>query len=257
MHSTYSYDGKVSLADLKKLLQANGVAFCCMTEHTDELTAEAAAAFVAECRALSDEQFVFIPGFEVPYKDTHVLHIGGEKFLGQTADATQLLAWKETAALVVLAHPVRNHFEVDESLLAVLDGVEVWNQQYEGKRAPRFRSLALLKTLKQQKPMFLATGGLDLHRREHFGTPQIEIEADTLTEETIIQKLKAGEFVIKGNQMELDAQGVFIQGGGFGTRLQSAISILTIGTGKFINATLAQFGISLPKSLRQLIRARV
>ena len=72
-HSTYSYDAKLSLPELKKLLQKKGLSFACMTEHTDELTKERAVAFVEECRSLSDGSFIFIPGFEVPYKHAHIL----------------------------------------------------------------------------------------------------------------------------------------------------------------------------------------
>ena len=257
MHSTHSYDGKVPLAELKTLLKGQGISFCCMTEHTDEMTPEGAHAFVEECRELSDETFVFVPGFEVPYQRAHVLHIGASEFLGQFADATELTVWRNVTPLVILAHPVRNHFIVDETLLSVIDGVEVWNQQYEGKHAPRSRSLKLLQSLKKRKENLLATGGLDLHRKEHFGTPQIQLETDALTAEAVVTSLKSGSYTIKGNGILLDAQGQFMAGGGLRTKLQSQLAIVTITAGKLVNATLARFGLSLPKGLRQALRAKV
>lgn len=250
MHSTHSYDGKVPLKELKQLLMERGVSFCCMTEHTDTLTPETAAAFVRECEALSDETFIFIPGFEVPYKQAHVLHIGATEFLGQTADAAQLSAWRRVAPLVILAHPVRNLFIVDDILLSVIDGVEVWNQQYEGKRAPRFRSLALLKTLSKQKPGLQATGGLDFHRREHFGTPFVELEAEGLTSEAILSAFKARQYQVVGDSVTLDAKGNFIIGGSLGTRLTSLLSIIIIVVGKTINKFLATFGLHVPRAIR-------
>lgn len=250
MHSTHSYDGKLTLSELKSFLQARGVSVCCMTEHTDEMTAAGAAAFVAECRALSDQSFVFVPGFEVPYQDAHVLHVGTTRFFGQTADAAQLSVWRDATPLVVLAHPVRNRFVVDEHLLRVLDGVEVWNQQYEGKAAPRFRSLVLLQTLQTDRPGLLATGGLDFHRVEHFGTPQLELELDELSEAAVVAALKAGAFKILGPAATLSASGTFVRGGGLTTRFASATSILIITFGKLINRGLARFGLRVPRAIR-------
>lgn len=89
---------------------------------------------------------------------------------------------------MVLAHPVRNQFEISEHLLGEINGLEVWNQQYEGKRAPRTRSLTLFETLRKQKPTLVATGGIDFHRASHFGAPFITINIPTLTEAHILEK---------------------------------------------------------------------
>ncbi len=257
MHSTHSYDGKMSLVELKELLQENGVSFCCMTEHTDKLDKESAETFVNECRELSDESFLFIPGFEVPYQRAHVLQIGATEFLGQYADAAKLKEWRAVSPLVVLAHPVRNRFVVDEVLASVIDGVEIWNQQYEGKRYPRFRSRALYRTLAQNNEKLLATGGIDLHRKEHFSAPLISLEADSLSNESVLAAIKQGRFTTQGKEIELSSKGEFIIGGGFITRLKSLLMISVINLGKLVNATLARFGLHLPKQFFQAIRSRI
>lgn len=255
VHSTHSYDGKVSLPELKALLQKEGLSFACMTEHTDTLTPEAAELFVAECRTLSDASFVFVPGFEVPYGDAHVLHIGATRFQTAVAHtALELQAWREVASLVLLAHPVRNRFVVDEVLLGVIDGIEVWNQQYEGKRAPRTRSLALLKKLRHQKQLW-GSGGVDFHRREHLGTPYTRMDITELTETAILAALKAGAYTFGSTTCSIGATEVWSVG--FGARVQSAVSIFIIGSGKLVNAALARLGISLPKRLVRSIRGRV
>ena len=179
IHSKHSYDGKVPLTELKKLFTEKGLSFACMTEHADTLTPKTAARFVAECRELSDESFVFVPGFEVPYKDAHILHIGATEFTSQFADKETLKVWREKTSLVVLAHPVRNKFIIDEVMEGCIDGVEIWNQQYEGKVMARPRSMKLLRELRNKKSL-IATGGLDLHRVEHMGSPITEIEASEL-----------------------------------------------------------------------------
>ncbi len=257
-HSTYSYDAKLSLTELKALCQKNNVRFVCMTEHVDEMTEEEAKQFIEECRTLSDETFLFIPGFEVPYRNAHILMIGLREFFGNYApDIEVLKKWTERASFVVLAHPVRNHFSVDDGLLSEIDALEVWNQQYEGKRVPRTRSLTLIDELRAKKPQLLAVGGVDFHRSEHFGTPFLTLTVVTLTETNIIEKLKTGAFTVSSPQASF-----------YGTipnvdeciqkyRFDSFVSVCVIVLGKFVNKTLATLGLTLPKSLKQRIRKNI
>jgi hypothetical protein len=255
VHSTHSYDGKVTLSELKTLLKAQGLSFACMTEHTDYLSAEAAALFVAECRALSDASFVFVPGFEVPYGRAHVHHLGATEFQTPVAkDETEIHAWRSVSPLVVLAHPVRNQFMVDTPLLAALDGVEVWNQQYEGKVAPRPQSVGLLKKLREHKPL-LATGGIDLHRVEHLGSPYTTLDIPELTEAAILAALKAGAFRFGTETLSLGAtEGITLS---VRVRCTSLLARGVISSGKIVNTSLARLGIKLPKRLVKAIRGRV
>lgn len=259
-HSNYSYDAKLSLRELKSLCREHGLSFVCMTEHTDELTKERAMQFVDECGRESDASFMFIPGFEVPYRlpggaHAHVLMIGMRSFHEKYAPNLETLKpWTDEAEFVVLAHPVRNQFDVDDGLLGSIDALEVWNQQYEGKRAPRTRSLHLFGALKKMKPELLAIGGVDLHRKEHIGAPIVTLSIGSLSEADILEKLKVGAFTVSSPQALL-----------YGTlpnpeelarkhRLQSFFSVTIIVLGKLVNSLLAGVGISLPKSLKQYVR---
>lgn len=257
-HSTYSYDAKLSLGELKALCIQNNVQFVCMTEHTDELSKERAVEFMKECDALSDESFRFIPGFEVPYKSAHILIIGVRAFYDVYAPTIDVLKkWTEHAPFVVLAHPVRNQFIVDGGLLGEIDALEVWNQQYEGKRVPRTRSLKLLAELRQEKPSLVATGGVDFHRTEHFGAPLITMSVSSFTESAIIEKLKVGAFTISSPQAMLYGTLPNIKESVQKYWFESLVSVSIIVAGKTVNAVLQTCGISLPKSLKQLIRKRV
>ena len=257
MHSTYSYDGKESLQSLRDFLMARGVSFCCLTEHTDQMTLEQAQLFVQECKMLSTSQFVFIPGFEVPYLKAHILLVGTEVFLGQFADGEMLKTWSKASSLTVLAHPVRNTFIVDDVMEQVLDGVEIWNQQYEGKLVPRQRSVRLLKSLQKKNQSLLATGGLDFHRKEHFGSPLYTIDISNLTADAILSALKKGEYSFGREGVSVSSTGFWKGDTAFKSKLQSALSIIVIVLGKKTNALLAVCGIKLPKSLKQIIRSRV
>lgn len=256
VHSTFSYDGKVTLTELRAQLTAAGYSFACMTEHTDELTLTKATEFVRECRALSDDTFVFIPGFEVPYQDAHVLHIGATDFISQTANRAQLTLWRKVAPLVILAHPVRNRFHIDAALSDVLDGIEIWNAQYDGARIPRQRSIALYsREAGKRTTPFLATGGIDYHRREHLTQPEVRLTVPVCSEETILQALKAGSFTVVGTSYETEAlQPIQLTSR---QRVQSFISVRVIAVGKRVQATLSRFGVRLPKVLIAKIRARV
>ena len=257
-HSNYSYDAKLSLRELRDLFVPKGISFVCMTEHTDELTPERASAFVHECDEYSDEKFRFIPGFEVPYKHAHVLMIGCRSFFQNYAPSiAELRPWVDASSFVVLAHPVRNDFIVDTDLLASINGLEVWNQQYEGKLVPRVRSLALFTELHTVKPTLVATGGVDFHRTEHFGAPQVTLSVETLSEDAVIEKLTTGAFTVHSESLRF-----------FGTlpnaselrhtvRFQSHLSVTVIVLGKLVNKILASLGLSLPKSLKQRIRRRL
>jgi hypothetical protein len=248
----------MSLTELKELFLKRGLSFVCMTEHTNVMKVEEAEAFVAECERLSDKNFLFIPGFEVPYHRAHVLMIGERNFCGNFARTeAELAAWAESAQFVVLAHPVRNKFVVQDELLKHIDALEVWNQQYEGKRVARTQSLKLFKELRVKKTTLVATGGVDFHRKEHLGAPIITLLAPSLKEESILEKLKEGAYSISSDRASL-----------YGTlpnpdeiisrhRLESALSVAVVVVGKSINKTLFRFGLTLPKSLKQMVRTRL
>ncbi len=283
MHSTYSYDGKESLFSLRDFLVEKGISFCCLTEHTDYMTVEQAQRFAQECKALSTGTFLFIPGFEVPYKvntkgregalgykvnakgregtlwckEAHILLIGTEVFLGQKANGEMLRKWSACSVLTILAHPVRNSFLLDETMEDVLDGVEIWNQQYEGKRVPRVRSVRLLEKLQKKNPELLATGGLDFHRKDHFGSPLYTLDLPSLTSYGVLEALKKGMYTFGTDAVSVSSVGIWKGNTSFYYRIQSSASIAIIVCGKKVNATLAYFGITFPKKLTQLIRSRV
>jgi predicted metal-dependent phosphoesterase TrpH len=257
-HSQYSYDAKLSLGELKRLLLKQGLRFVCMTEHTDEMTEESAREFVSECERLSDDSFCFIPGFEVPYKDAHILMIGQRNFHSSYAEnLTTLTQWSQEARFVVLAHPVRNKFIVEEGLLEQLDAIEVWNQQYEGKIVPRVRSLELFRRLKILKQGLLATGGVDLHRKEHVGTPTTSLDVSVLREEEILKKMSLGAYKVSSNKISFYGTLPNVEEVSKASWITSFFSVTIINCGKWVNKILAGVGISLPSSLKQRIRKRV
>jgi len=253
VHSAYSYDAKLSLGELKDVFKKEGLSFVLMTEHTDEMKKEEGERFIRECREESDESFVFIPGFEVPYKDTHTLMLGATVF-SERREAEALREFKSHSSLAVLAHPHKHEFWVDDVLSNVIDGVEVWNSQYDGKYVPRQKSVSLLKELIQKNESVLAFAGLDFHRVEHAGGPTLALKVEQLSEKDILQELSVGNFRIHGRGTVLDSKGNFIKGGGPFSVACGFVSVFLVSLGKKTNALLANIGVRPPRFLRRFIR---
>src|SRR5262249_18848712 len=64
VHSTYSFDGTMSLPEIRTLCQGAGYSFALMSEHIEGMSSDGFAAFLRECRAHSDDAFLFVPGLE-------------------------------------------------------------------------------------------------------------------------------------------------------------------------------------------------
>lgn len=234
-HSTYSSDGTESLASLKEFLMQKGISFCCVTEHAFALTTEKAQLFVQECRSLSGSQFVFIPGFEVAYKNAHVLLLGTEVCMAKEADAQLLASWSSRASLAVLAHPSQSKFTCDEVLLDSIDAVEVWNQKYDGKIVPRPHSVQFLRTLQERKQDLMAFGGTDLHQASDFLTPVFTLEVEHMTPEAIMAALKAGSYVFGTKKVAVAASGLWKGKGSAFHNLLSFYSVASINIRRAID----------------------
>src|SRR3989344_6658331 len=252
LHSAYSYDAKLTLPELKAFFIKEGLSFALMTEHTDEMKKIPAEHFIAECRSLSDDTFVFVPGFEVPYKNTHILMIGADTFF-EGEEVEVLEKFRACSTRAVLAHPHKHGFLVDSTLVNIIDGIEVWNSQYDGKYVPRAQSVKFFKQL-HVPPSFHAFGGWDLHRVEHAGGPTLDCEVEALTETAILSALLHGNFTIHGRGSTLSSDGKTIAGGGFVALFLGRVSTILVFLRKRVNAILAYFGVCPPRFLRRLIR---
>ncbi len=260
LHSTYSYDGKVSLVELKQLLLAQGVQFACVTEHTDWLTEAKVRAFMEDCRRLSDESFLFIPGLEVSFPNAHIIVAGLKEVLDPQSSPLELVQRAQAkGAFVVFAHPHRSHFQAPEGVEPYLQAIEIWNGQYDGKRVPRPEAWSYRDKLakKWEKNLFV-TAGVDLHRSSHLPGPGLEIQVDTLDEKAVLQALHEGAYVIVGSGMRIEATAAWasVQNQA-AIRRKSYWTIRLIYLARSINAGLARFHVRLPRGFREALRKRI
>lgn len=253
VHSTYSYDGSMELAALKDIFARRGIHFALMTEHTDRLSPAEAEKFIAECDALTDERFAMIPGFEVPYGNAHVLVAGARRFVSSITED----ALSDSGGLAILAHPHRSGFAVDAKLRGMLDGIEVWNLQYDGKYAPRLRSLRFFKKLRERRNMLRAYAALDFHRASHAGGPVLVLDVPAIGKDAIMERLRNGAFTCQRGNVSLRSDGVMASGGGMRTILVGMLSIFIIWISKRAGKALARMGVKPPQRIKEFLRSKL
>ena len=207
IHSTYS-DGEFTLGELRDVYLAAGCDFLCMTDHAEAFDRAKLAAYVDECRALSDDRFRFIAGLEYTCDNRmHVLGYGVTSLVTTTNPQEVIRSIEHEGGVSVIAHPMDAAFEWVESFDALPDGIETWNTKYDGQHAPRPSTFHLLKRLQKREPRLLAFYGQDLHwKKQHRGLFNI-IERNVSSREEVLAALARGDFHARKGPLELPSSG--------------------------------------------------
>lgn len=210
VHSTYSYDGQLSMAELAAVAKQRRWSFMLVTEHSDSLTPEAFVAAEAECQALSRDGFVMFPSIE--YTCDENVHILGYNagFIADFPTSPVALARevRSRGGVAILAHPrkyTRRRPELlTEDLLNAVSGVEVWNSKvmYDG---PWF---APVRNYDFVRPGGLALCGQDAHYYKHFSSLVIEMDVPSLTRDHIMQCIAGARFRMTNGFASLDPHGM-------------------------------------------------
>jgi predicted metal-dependent phosphoesterase TrpH len=160
-HSTWS-DGRMSLSAVARVGELLGASAVVMSEHDYDFTSGKWDDYTIACREASTQKCVVLPGIEYSSLngDIHIVTVGTSHFHGARRDLVDTItAVRAEGGAAVLAHPLRRGcFEkVTSEVLAVLDGIEIWNRKVDGlsPAKPYFefaRSHALATTV-----------GMDLH----------------------------------------------------------------------------------------------
>jgi hypothetical protein len=146
-HSTYSHDGRSTLAQTASTLHQRGFSFCIMTEHFEDFDPPKFKRYIEEVNALNRQGgFVLIPGIEANLGGIDTILFPVVTFdecfrfaAGKRTDRRQ--TWK------VLAHPSRYPFDQVSKHLETfeIDAIELWNQQADGYYMPPLDFLESLK----------------------------------------------------------------------------------------------------------------
>lgn len=237
VHTTYSHDGKCSIAELAGLCVERGLGFMMLSEHAEDFSPEKMKEFLAECIGVSESSGVIIsPGLEFGFKEyphLHLLGIGLSEYIPSIDIAATIAAIHGQGGLAVIAHPTRNRHFVPDHIREGLDGIEVWNAAYDSRYLPHHASIALLNEIRKQNPSAMAFGGLDMHRAADFkGVILSTNNAEDLS--GLMGILRDGAFTISGRLLEIGARqrfGLLARNGIRAARLalESADSLAALG----------------------------
>jgi len=163
-HSTFSHDGRNSLAEIASTLRNRGFSFCVMTEHFEDFDRPKFERYVKEVDDLNRQGgFVLVPGVEVNLAGIDTILFPARQYdncvrFGDDArnGGSQLFS--------VLAHPSKYSFDKVAAHLAQyrITGFEAWNQQADSSYIP---PLELLRSLRshQGRHQYHYFFGCDLH----------------------------------------------------------------------------------------------
>jgi predicted metal-dependent phosphoesterase TrpH len=137
VHSDWSYDGHLTLAEVARLFARKRYGAVFMCEHDRGFSEERLGEYRRACQEASAHGALLIPGIEYGSPDdrVHVAVWGQLPFLGEQQPTTELL---ERVAghggVAVLAHPVRRDAAqiVERRWLELCTGLEIWTRKWDG-----------------------------------------------------------------------------------------------------------------------------
>ena len=147
--------------------------------------------FISECKSLSEDDFVIIPGLEFRCENgLELLGLNISKKLNILEPKKLIELIQEKDGLAILAHPHKYKFNWDCAAIKNLNGVEIWNYLYDGKYAPRISSINLLKSLRKINKNIFAYVGVDFHNDVHTAELIHYVIVNKINSKEIIKSLK-------------------------------------------------------------------
>lgn len=205
IHSLYSSDGKESVKSIRDLFLPDGVNFLILTEHEDKLTELLYERFVQECKSLSTEDLIIIPGLEFKCDKIEILALNIEHMFTYSGLHDLLEKIRKNNGIAILAHPHKYKFNIEPYIKNDrINGVEIWNYRYDGKWMPRISSIKLMKSLKGKS--IYAYAGWDFHERGRNFRLYHYLSVDELQIKKIIFKLKNGDYYIGNGKIILNSR---------------------------------------------------
>lgn len=147
-HSTYSHDGRTTLAETVTRLREQQLSFCVMTEHFEDFDAKSLGRYLDEVRSLNDlGGFVLVPGVEIKLAGIDTIVFPVQSF-AQCVEFIEAANSRASGLFAVIAHPSKYRPEQIASHLEAfhIDGIEIWNQQADSSYLPPREVLQFLTT---------------------------------------------------------------------------------------------------------------
>lgn len=208
VHSTYS-DGEMPLSEIKARFVRAGCNLVCMADHAEFFDEAKLREYVDECRSLSDDGFLLMPGLEFGCVDRmHIVGYGVVSPTVSTDPAAVIEHIQRSGGISVIAHPAPEHLPVIPRLTVMPNGIEAWNSKYDGPAAPRPAVFALIGELRQSARELRAFYGLDLHWRHQFSGLLSVITLQSSGDRGVLDALRAGTFTGRHGDLVLPSDGV-------------------------------------------------
>lgn len=193
-HTTFSYDGTLSVGEFCSLLRQEGFHFVGLTEHTRDFTPERYAELAQACRQHSTDGFLAIPGLEFRCPDgTEIAGIGIDRWLEDKPPTEMVADIRRAGGFAIWVHPHKRSLWTGPFLDC--DAVEILNGKIDGVLAPNFSLLRDYEHERKQGRAFHAIFGLDFHNVRQARNVWIECQAEELTSQAIVKSLREGRFV--------------------------------------------------------------
>lgn len=197
LHSTFSRDGALTVAELTAFYRQNNYQFVAITEHSEDLDGKSVERFLEQCREQTNKRFCVIPGLEFSFGECHILGIAAVTPVRQRNPLEAIRTIRHCGGVSVLAHPIRRDWKCPPQILRALDAVEIWNVGYDGKFLPSARALGGFAAMGRVNPDLLALVGHDLHRRESFYDVAIQMDAPSVSAHSILENLRHSRYEIR------------------------------------------------------------
>lgn len=207
VHSTLSYDGKHTLAELASFGRKRGYSFIGMTEHSDTFDDAKMKTLVEECRRMSDGGLLLMAGIEFSCEsDLHLMGLGITEFTSVRDPIVVARFIRAQGGLAIVSHPSRYGYEIPRQLVGEIDGIEVWNASSDSRFIPDGQVIELWRRLRLQNSTLAALGGQDLHRitRQRHVKLILDGQDGELTAECILAALKGGKFTVSNQYVRIN-----------------------------------------------------
>jgi hypothetical protein len=249
VHTTYSFDGKLSLRDLQTFFASRNIQFVLLSEHIESLEAASINSLVDECRIVSTDDCHLIPGIEVD--DLNLLIFGIREVPGYQSVDELIQILHEQGALFGYAHPVKKH-AVPTSVMEMIEGFEVWNTRYDGKLMPRQTNVAMFQNLLRQNPRIRPMVGLDFHKPSDYAPVYMQVDCHAPSK--ILSAIRAGEYSLCVNDRPLH---IYPARRSFRSWTTTAKRTLYTRLYDFTvsqHRWLAQHGLTVPRGLKMALK---
>jgi predicted metal-dependent phosphoesterase TrpH len=193
IHTTYSYDGTLSLPDFVNLVINRNIDFIVLTEHAEDFDDKKMQLLVSDCNKVTTEDFLVIPGLEFNSNGIHILGIGIERYINAPNPEELIQKIHENNGLAILAHTA-DYKNIPYVKLKDVDMIEIWNPRYGERLSPSIKSIKISHKFRTMRKTYMVSGGLDFHSCEDLVPLYQIVSASRLTKKDILDSMKRGEF---------------------------------------------------------------